>query len=54
MATQDEHPTPQQSNPIDDELIRGVEDNDDLSEGTDDEFDEDELEDEDDEEEGAL
>jgi hypothetical protein len=57
MAKQDSNRTPQQGDAADDELIRGVEETDDLVEDEDDDFDEDDdLEDVDDdeEEEGGI
>ncbi|MEN3339479.1 MAG: hypothetical protein V7647_3155 [Acidobacteriota bacterium] len=54
MAKQDPSRTPQQGDSIDDELIRGGDETDDLAEDTDDEFDDEELEDEEDEEEGGI
>jgi hypothetical protein len=53
MAKKDSNTTPEQGDAVDDELIRGVEDTDDLAEDEDDEFDDD-LEDDEEEEEGGI
>jgi hypothetical protein len=54
MAKQDTNRTPQPDESIDDELIRGSEETDDLAEDEDDDFDDDDLEDEDEEEESGI